>query len=260
MKLLIALFISAQCLLAQTTRFDPVQTSRFVAGRITPFVQTNSTGGGGDITTGLVLHEPLSTSAPDFTLKNSPSFSGGAIQFVAANQTFGYTTPQQWPQSSLTVSVWISMNTPSANYSLPTMYGNTVGGTTTAYFQMFTSSSGVHARMHQFVDSVYIGQQTGSILTSGFHMVTAVWSGGTASTSITIYFDGVLQSTSDDSLGTFMGPYTGSDVPLSIGGQLGTTPNPTTAAACFDGPYKGVYIFNRALSQADINLLLSTGN
>lgn len=242
-----------------STPFASGATTVFVAGTTTIF--TNAPAGGGDITTGLVIHEVLATSAPDFTLVNGPTFSSSALNFIAASSQFAYTTAtQQWPQTSLTMSIWMNTTTPTATYSLPSMYNQFSGGGG-SYCQIFISGGSVHARMQQNQDVDYIGQMTGNILTTGNHMITMVWTGGTSSANIFIYVDGLIQTTSNDSGGTFTAPYAGSNLPISIGGQLNAG---GLATFYYDGKNWGFYIFGRALTANDIGgpttSLLSTGN
>jgi len=215
-----------------------------------------------DITNGLVVYYPLASNGNDswagnnLNLVGSPSFSSGAINWNAAVPTYGYSAPQQWPQSGLTVSAWINMSDPTANYIVATCYGNSSDSSGSAYMQFFTLSSGLTARVVQNMDVNYIGRSTPATLTSGWHFAVFTWSGETASSSIKIYLDGVQMDNADNNGGTFTGVYPGSDVPLSVGAQFA---NGSGIYGKFTGSQKGVRMYSRALSGAEIGTLYTNG-
>jgi hypothetical protein len=216
----------------------------------------------GDITNGLVVYYPLAATGNDswagnnLTLVGSPAFSSGAINWNGAVPTLGYSSPQQWPQSGLTVSAWINMADPTANYSVAACYANYSGTLNASYMQFFTSSSGLTARMIQNLDVNYIGRSTSASLTSGWHFVAFTWSGGTTSSSIKVYLDGTQVDNADNNGGTFSGAYSGSDVPLGVGAQF--SPGYGVFGK-FTGGQKGVRMYNRPLSGSEINTLYNGG-
>jgi len=215
-----------------------------------------------DITNGLAAYYPLAANGNDawagnnLTLAGSPSFSAGAINWNGAVPTFGFSSPQVWPQTSLTVSAWINMADPTANYSVAACYGNfngTVGG---AYMQFFANASGLTARIVQKTDVIYIGRSTPASLTTGWHQVAFTWAGGTSSSAIKIYLDGTQIDNADNNGGTFTGPYAGSDVPFSAGAQLS---DGYGIYGKFTGAEKGLRMYGRALSGTEIGALYANG-
>jgi hypothetical protein len=213
---------------------------------------------GGDITNGLVVYYPLAVNGNDFlggnnlTLVGSPIFSSAAVNWNGAVPTVGYSSPQQWPQTGLTVSAWIDLANPTINSTIAACYGsytNTVG---TAYLQFYTWSGTLNARIIQDRDVNYIGRTTPASLAGGWHFVAATWNGGTQSSSVQIYLDGVQVDNSNNQSGTFTNVYPGSDVPLSVGAQLGAG---FPVSAKFYGSQEQVRMYNRALSGSEINTL-----
>ena len=216
-----------------------------------------------DITNGLVIYYPLASNGNDsiagnnLTLTGSPVFSSGAINWNGAVPTMGYSSPQQWPQAGLTVSAWINMSDPTANYIIAACYGDATSSLKAEYMQFFTSSSGLTARVVQNIDANYIGRSTSAGLTSGWHFVAFTWSGGTSSSAIKIYLDGIPIDNSDNNGGTFTGTYSGNNVPLSLGAQFS---DGYGISGKFFGNEKGVRMYGRALSASEIGKLYTNGN
>ena len=230
-------------------------------------VINNSTNAGSgqtyaDLTNGLVAYYPLAINGVDawagnnLTLLGSPIFSSNAVNWNGAVPTLGYGSPQQWPQSGLTVSAWINMDDPTANYILACCYGAPSGSLKEAYMQFFTYSNGLTARVIQNIDADFIGRSTPAVLTTGWHFAAFTWSGGTASSSIKIYLDGVEMDNTNANDGTFTGPYSGSDLPLALGTQFS---DGWGLAGGFYGNEKEVTMYNRALSGTEIGLLYNNG-
>jgi hypothetical protein len=215
-----------------------------------------------DITGGLVVDYPLTSNGNDslagnnLTLVGSPAFSSGAINWNGAVPTLGYSSPQQWPQSGLTVSAWINMADPTANYVVATCYGNYTGSSGAAYMQFFALAGGLTARMVQNMDVNYIGRSTQASLTSGWHFVAFTWSGGTSSSSIKIYVDGTQADNADNNGGTFTGAYSGNDIPFTAGAQFS---DGYGIFGRFYGSQKGVRMYDRALSGSEISTLYTNG-
>jgi hypothetical protein len=148
---------------------------------------------------------------------------------------------------------WINMTDPQAVYSIAACYGSYNGLATNAYFQFYTYG-GLNARVIQKTDANYIGRSTDANLATGWHFVAFTWSGGTNSSSIMIYLDGIRTDNADNQHGTFSSAYAGSDIPFVIGGQL-------SAGAGFTAPFfgreKDVRMYNRALSQLEIGTIFA---
>jgi hypothetical protein len=215
-----------------------------------------------DITNGLVVYYPLATNGNDvwagnnLTLAGSPFFNSGAVDWNGAAQSVGYSSPQQWPQSGLTVSTWINLDDPTGNYAVATCYGNASGSVSAAYFQFFTLSGGLTARIIQNTDADYIGRKTSAALTSGWHFVAFTWTGETTSDGLKIYLDGVQIDNANDSAGAFSKAYSGSDVPLGLGAQLSTGYG---FGGYFHGGQHGVRMYDHALSGREISTLYING-
>ena len=216
-----------------------------------------------DITNGLLVSYSLASNGNDsqagnnLTLVGSPTFSSNAVNWSATVPTFGYSSPQQWPQTALSVTAWINMNNPTANYSLASSYGNVNASVKSAYMQFFTMAGGLGARVVQNTDVNYIGRSTPPVLSSGWHFAVFTWSGGTNSGSIRIYLDGTQRDNADSAGGTFKGPYSGSDVPLAVGAQLSSGYG---LGGKFSGSQKAVRVYKRALSAAEIATLYGNGS
>jgi hypothetical protein len=168
----------------------------------------------------------------------------------------GYGPTQQWPQSGLTVSSWINMADPTANYTVAVCYENSNGSVNQSYFQFFTYSNGLTARVIQNKDVNFIGRTTLASLTAGWHFVAFTWSGGTTSSSIMVYLDGTRVDIADQTYGTFTGAYSGSDIPFTVGAQV--SPGGSYAGQ-FYGSQKDVRMYNRALSGLEIGTLYING-
>ena len=211
---------------------------------------------------GLIAYYPLAANGLEawagnnLTLAGSPAFGSGAINWIGAVPTLGYSSSRQWPQSGLTVTTWINMANPTANYVVAACYGNASGTANAAYFQFFTWSSGLYARVIQNIDANYIGRGTSGILTTGWHLVAFTWSGGTASSSISIYLDGAQVDIANENAGGFSAPYAGNNLPLSVGAQLSAGYG---LGGAFSGSQKGVALYNRALSASEISALYEGG-
>ncbi len=216
----------------------------------------------GDITNGLVLHYPLNTNGNDvwsgnnLTLVGSPFFSNGAIYWNGANPSLGYSSPQPWPQSGLTITAWINLTDPMGNSCVAACYGDDNGSNNRAYFQFYTSSGAFNARVIQDADANYIGRTTTAGLSGGWHFAAFTWSGGTSNSAIKIYLDGRQIDNDDNSAGTFSAAYSGGDLPLALGEQLSTG---TGFALPFSGGENGVRMYNRALSASEIGTLYGNG-
>ena len=237
-------------------------TSSVLSQIITNAASTNTTTNANTLTNGLVAYYPLALNGNDvwagdnLTLVGSPTFSSNAINWNGAISTVGYSLPQQWPQTGLTVAGWINMANPSANYIVACCYGVPNGQVAAAYMQFFAYGNELYARVVQNIDQNYIGRSTPAILTSGWHFAAFTWSGGTSSSSMQIYMDGVRVDNADTSSGTFSGPYSGSNLPLALGTQFS---DGWGMAGQFYGSEKQVSMYNRALSAAEISALYSGG-
>jgi hypothetical protein len=192
----------------------------------------------------------------NLTLAGFPSFSAGAVNWNGAVPTLGYSAPRQWPQVGVTVSAWINMSDPSANYIVASCYGDSSGQLQQSYMQFFTQNGGLNARIVQHVDADYIGRVTPANLTAGWHFVTFTWTGGTDSSSIKIYLDGVRADSVDANGGNFTGVYSGADVPFTVGAQFS---DGWGISGRFFGQEKGVRMYDRALSEQEIGNLHSNG-
>jgi len=215
-----------------------------------------------DITNGLVIYYPLAVNGNDYlngnnlTLVGSPGFYSGAINWNGAVPTLGYSAPQQWPQTGLTVSSWISMTNPTAASTVSACYGNYSNTVGSAYMQFYTWAGTLNARIIQDRDVNYIGRTTSANLTTGWHFVAATWNGGTNSSSVQIYLDGIQTDNSNNQNGTFTQVYSGSNVPLSVGAQMRAN---CPISAQFYGSQREVRMYNRALSESEIGLLYTNG-
>ena len=215
-----------------------------------------------DITNALVSRYPLASNGNDtwagknLTLVNSPGFISGAVNWNGAEPTLGYSPTHQWPQSGLTVSAWINMGNPTGNYIVATCYENASGSVNQSYFQFFTMNQGLTARIVQNRDVNFIGRTTPAVLTNGWHFVAFTWSGGTASSSIAVYVDGSQVDNADQNGGTFTAPYSGSDVPLTLGAQISPGGG---FAGNFYGNQKDVRMYSRALSASEVGVLYTNG-
>lgn len=216
----------------------------------------------GDITNGLVVYYPLAANGNDLvsgnnlTLVGSPRFNASAVVWNGAIPTLGYSAPQQWPQTALTVATWINMTNPAVNYTLAAGYGNYANTVSAAYLQFYTWAGTLNARIIQNRDTDYIGRTTPANLSGGWHFVAATWNGGTTSGSVKLYLDGVPVDTADNQGGNFTKVYSGSDVPLSVGAQLRAG---YPIGAQFYGSQKEVRVYNRALSGGEIGTLYANG-
>ncbi len=222
---------------------------------------SNSVSGG--ISNGLVVYYPLAANGSDMaqgsnnlTLVGAPAFTQSAVNWNGNLPTVGYSSPRVWPQTGVTVSSWINMTNPSASSIVAACYGNYSNTINTAYLQFYTWSNSLNFRIIQDRDVNYIGRSTPPILTVGWHLVTGTWNGGTASSSVKIYLDGVAVDTTDNQSGTFTRAYAGNDVPLSVGAQLRAG---YPLSAPFYGLQKEVRMYNRALSSSDVGQLYTNG-
>jgi hypothetical protein len=129
---------------------------------------------------------------------------------------------QQWPQSAYSACAWINPSSLDVDV-IWAQYDNSAG-VDAAYGQFFFVSDGtVTARIHQTKDTVYIGRSTnsGAISAGTFANFGYSWSGGTTNAAIKIYKNGTQVDTTDGGAGSFTAAYSGSTVPLYIGGQKG---------------------------------------
>jgi len=215
-----------------------------------------------DITNGLVADYPLAANGNDawagnnLALAGSPAFSSGAVSWNGLLPTWGHGPNRQWPQSGLTVSSWINMIDPKGNYVVAACYENTNGSVNQSYFQFFTMSNGLTARIVQNRDVNFIGRTTLASLTPGWHFVAFTWTGGPTSSSIRIFLDGTRIDNGDQNYGTFVTPYSGSDIPFTVGAQV--SPGGGFAGQ-FYGNQKDVRMYNRALSASEIGILYTNG-
>jgi len=215
-----------------------------------------------DITNGLVVSYPLATNGADATGQNdltlfgAPVFSAGAVDWNGGVPTYGCSAPQQWPQTGLTVSSWINLTNPSGIYSVASCYGDPAKPVGSAYFQFYTYGGKLGARVVQNTDVNYIGRYTPPSLTVGWHFVAFTWSGENTSEAIRIYLDGTRIDDTNNESGYFSGPYSGSDVPLSVGAQLSFQYG---IDAPFYGSQKQVRLYNRVLADTEIGTLYTNG-
>lgn len=215
-----------------------------------------------DVTDGLVAYYPLAANGNDsqsgnnLTLAGFPGFSAGAVNWNGAVPTLGYSAPRQWPQAGVTVSAWINMADPSANYIVAACYGDSSGQLQQAYMQFFTQNGRLNARIVQHVDADYIGRVTPANLTTGWHFAAFTWTGGTDSGSIKIYLDGVPVDNADANGGNFTGVYSGADLPFTVGAQFS---DGWGISGKFFGSQKGVRMYDHALTPEDIHQLHNNG-
>ena len=216
----------------------------------------------GDITNGLVVYYPLTANGNDLvsgnnlTLVGAPGLSSSGITWNGAVSMVGYSSPRQWPQTGLTVSTWINMTNPTDNSTVAACYGNYANTVSTAYLQFYTWGGTLNARIIQNRDADYIGRTTPANLSGGWHFVAATWNGGTTSSSVRVYLDGVPIDNADNQSGNFMQVYAGSDVPLSIGAQLRAG---YPIGATISESQKEVRMYNRALTSGEIGTLYTNG-
>jgi hypothetical protein len=216
----------------------------------------------GDITNGLVMYYPLAANGNDLvggnnlTLVGAPKFSSSGITWNGAASMVGYSSPRQWPQTGLTISTWINMTNPTANSTVVACYGNYTDTVGAAYLQFYTWGGTLNLRVIQNRDADYIGRTTPASLSGGWHFVAATWNGGTDSSTVKIYLDGVPIDNADNKSGNFTKPYTGSDVPLSIGAQLRAG---YPMGATISESQKEVRMYNRALTGNEIGTLYANG-
>ncbi len=214
------------------------------------------------LTNGLVVYYPLAANGNDawggnnLTLIGAPTFSSNAVDWDGTVPTLGYSSPQPWPQSGLTVSAWINMDDPMATYCVAACYGNYTDTVSAAYLQFYTLNGTLNARIIQNRDQDYIGRTTSASLTGGWHFVAVTWSGERSSSAIRIYLDGARTDIADNNNGTFTGPYAGGDVPFSVGAQLRAG---YPVGAMFYGRQKEVRMYDRALSANEIGALHASG-
>ena len=71
-----------------------------------------------------------------------------------------------------------------------------------------------------------------------------------------IYLDGQRIDNADQTYGSFVKPYAGSDIPLTLGAQV--SPGGSFAGQ-FNGSQKDVRLYSRALSESEIATLYSNG-
>ena len=215
-----------------------------------------------DLTNGLVVSYPLATNGADawghndLTLMGAPTFSAGAVNWNGTVPTYGRSSPQQWPQTGLTVSSWINMTDPAAIYAVADCYGDAAHPVGSAYFQFYTYAGKLGARVVQNTDVNYIGRYTPASLTGGWHFVAFTWSGENTSKAVGIYLDGTRIDDEANEGGLFTGPYAGNDCPLSVGAQPSFEHG---IGAPFYGSQKNVRLYDRALSADEIAALYANG-
>lgn len=230
--------------------------------RATPRDSSSTSSQPNDVTNGIFAYYPLASNGNDFvggnnlTLAGFPSFNAGAVNWNGAVPTLGFTSPRQWPQSELTISAWINMADPNANFIIASCYGDSSGQLQQAYMQFFTMNGALNARLVQHIDADYIGRVSPANLTPGWHFVAFTWSGGTDSSSIKIYLDGTRVDEADANGGNFTGIYAGADLPLTVGAQFS---DGWGISGKFSGQQKDLRIYARALSAEEIGSLESTG-
>jgi hypothetical protein len=240
---------------ADTSRFQ----QRFYRSYLLGLPATNFVN---DVTSGLIARYALAANGNDsqggnhLTLAGFPNFSAGAVNWNGAVPTLGYSAPRQWPQAGVTVSAWINLTDPSANYIVAACYGDSSGQLSQAYLQFSTQNGGLNARIVQHIDTDYIGRVTPANLTAGWHFVALTWAGGTASSSIKIYLDGVAVDSADANRGTFTAAYAGADLPFTVGAQFS---DGWGISGKFYGSQKGVRMYDHALAPAEINSLYYNG-
>jgi hypothetical protein len=135
-------------------------------------------------------------------------------------------------------------------------YGDIANPVWSAYFQFYTYGGKLGARVVQNTDVNYIGRYTAASLTAGWHFVAFTWSGENTSEAIRIYLDDTRIDDEANEGGIFTGPYSGSDVPLSVGAQLSFQYG---IGAAFYGSQKQVRLYDRALADTEIGILYTNG-
>ncbi len=189
------------------------------------------------------------------TLTNGPTWGtstrpGGsqAVSFVGTTDYVDLGS-QIGPQAGCTVAMWVAP-TGTGTYVLLSQY---TGGTA-AYSQFYISSGGITARIHDTIDSKYIGRSSASSLVdaNAWSHVGFTWSGGTTSAAIKVYYNGIQVDNADSQAGTFAGPYA-SAVNLRIATQFsGGGPN-----ASLPGKIGDVRVYSVAKSAGDMFQLYS---
>ncbi len=165
--------------------------------------------------------------------------TGKCLRFNGANN-YVTTSAQQGPQSGMSISTWVNPNTLTGTQMIATQYDGT-----NAYMQLFEISGTVYFRINQVAAATFIGRNTGAVLTTNkWQHIEATWNGGTTSSSIAIYINGVQADISNNQLGSFTAPYSGT-VPLTIGAQF-------AGASPFNGTIDEFKMFNYARSLAQV--------
>lgn len=207
------------------------------------------------------LNEGLGTSAFDSTGNGntmtltaptwSSGFNGGlgplgegALTFVSSTPTKGVIGQKQWPQSALTIAMWVTPNSLTGQSFFD--YINDANGSSDTFYAQFdvNADGSIDAVMWKADGSAAIIQTTaaGTLTVGVQHHIAMTWSGGLTPAAITIYVDGVSSAITPSSFGTFLGPYSGANAAIFVGGKSGGV-NP------FDGKINDHRVYSSALTQ-----------
>lgn len=156
------------------------------------------------------------------------------------------TTLATAPSGGLTACLWSRTTATGANYSFINQYRNTAAST----LQFFTFGSAVFARIHQTVDTVYIGRTAPEPTSGAWHHIAMTWDGGTTNAAVKIYLDGIQADTANSSAGSFTAAGASTQV-WRVGFQQNASP-----AAHYSGSIDNVMVYlNRCLTAIDIQEL-----
>ncbi len=155
----------------------------------------------------------------------------------------------QGPQTAASYSFWVKPNSVSITQVFMGQYNGT-----NAYMQFFAANTDVYFRIHQSIDTIYIGRLASGVLESNkWQYFVGTWDGGTTSAAIKIYKNGVQIDTTNSQAGSFTAPST-SSIALQIGAQNGSS----VANGLIDEPK--VYDFALSAAQIKANYVAKTGN
>src|SRR5262249_49605569 len=125
---------------------------------------------------------------------------------------------RQWPQTGFTIFAWIN----AVDSVIEVMVEGAKSDFTAGYFQFtWVGDGSIRGRIHQTYNGTYIGRTSsaGDVSTNTLTPCAFTWSGATPSSSIRLYVRGTRVDATDDNLGFFTAPYSGSDPQLLMGGN-----------------------------------------
>jgi hypothetical protein len=149
-----------------------------------------------------------------------------------------------WPQNAFSLSFHGRFRDTGDTEVPVTTYDISTG----CYFQLYQNAGAFTFRIHQVIDTTFIGR-TGGAPTTSWSNIVCVWTGGTTSSAIQIWQNGVRVDSSDSAAGSFTAPYA-SRLPMFIGMQLVITPEYKS-----DSQLDDIRIYNRAITPSEIALL-----